>query len=243
MKPARPPTGWRRGSRKVPRIILILVLVLVGTVAAAETYYRHRIADCIATQVEQDLGSKVSVSLGPKPLLFTAIDHHVQYVDLNSDDATFGPAVDMKVHARLNDISLIDNGRGGADIGSSSAEATWSNEGIAQTMKGLISGVRSDSSTGVLDFEVFGGIADLQVKPQIVGDHIEVITQSAQLFGLGLPTDLVDGIVDLMTESLQNDPLNLKPTEVRVTDNSIEIRMVGGPTKLELQQNTEAYTC
>ncbi|GAB2730858.1 LmeA family phospholipid-binding protein [Nocardia thraciensis] len=238
------------GTRNLRRIILIvglvLVLAVVGTVAAAETYYRHRTANCIATQVERDLGSKVSVSFGPKPLLLTAIDHRVQYVDVDSDDAKFGPAVDMKVHARLDDITLVDNGRGGAEIGNSTAEATWSNDGIAQTLKGLVSGVQSDPAAGVLDVKVLGGIADLQVKPQIIGDRIEVTTQSAQLFGFGLPTDLVDGIVDLMTESLQSYPMGLKPTEVKVTDNGIAVSLAGGPTKLEPApdaQSTESKSC
>ncbi|WP_229740306.1 LmeA family phospholipid-binding protein [Nocardia rhizosphaerihabitans] len=209
----------------------------------AETYYRHRTTNCIAAQVEQELGSKVSVSFGPKPLLLTAIDHRIQYIDIDSDDAEFGPAVDMKVHARLNDITLIDNGRSGVDIGSSSAEAAWSNEGIAQTLQTLVSGVRSDPRTGVLGIEVLGGLAELRVQPRIVGEQIEVNTQSAQLFGFGLPTDLVDGIVDLMTKSLQSNPLGLKPTGVKVTDNGIAVTLVGGPTKLEIQHNTEAYNC
>ncbi|MBF6172928.1 LmeA family phospholipid-binding protein [Nocardia blacklockiae] len=242
-----PPAGGRTGTRNLRRIILIVglvvVLALVGTAAGAETYYRHRIERCLATQVERDLGSKVSVGFGPKPLLLTAIDHRIQYVNIDSDDAKFGPAVDMKVHVRLNDITLVDNGRGGADVGSSSADATWSNEGIAQTLSGLVSDVQSDPVSGTLNVKVLGGIAGLQVKPQIVGDRIEVTTQSAQLFGLGLPTDLVDGIVDLMTESLQSYPLDMQPTAVRVTDNGIAVSLTGGTSKLQPAQNNENVSC
>ncbi|GAB2679164.1 LmeA family phospholipid-binding protein [Nocardia goodfellowii] len=193
--------------------------------------------------LERDLGSKVSVSFGPKPLLLTAIDHQVQYVSLDSDDVGFGSAMDLKVHARLNDITLIDDGRGGADVGSSSVEATWSNDGIAQTLKGLVSEVRTDSRTGVLELQVLGGIADLQVTPHIVGGRVEANTRSAQLFGIGLPTDLADSIVELLTKILQSYPMDLKPTEVRITDSGITVRPSGGATRLQPDQNGETISC
>ncbi|WP_024801935.1 DUF2993 domain-containing protein [Nocardia sp. BMG51109] len=242
--PGPPPSG-PSGTRNVRRIILIVglvvALVAVGCVAAVETYYRNKTENCIATQVEQTLGSKVSVGLGPKPLLLTAIDHRIQYVNVDSDDAKFGPATDMKVHVRLDDIRMNDDG--GADVGSSNARATWSNQGITDTLSGLVSGVQSNPGAGTLDVKVLGGLAGLQVRPQIVGDKIEVTTQSAQLFGLGLPTDLVDGIVQTMTESLQSYPLDMRPTEVKVTDNGIEVALTGGATKLEPAQNGQAATC
>ncbi|MBB5914370.1 hypothetical protein BJY24_003237 [Nocardia transvalensis] len=242
-----PPDGGPRGTRNLRRIILIvglvLVLIVVGTAVAAETYYRHRTERCLATQVEKDLGSKVSVSFGPKPLLLTAIDHKIQYVNVDSDDAKFGPAVDMKVHARLNDITMIDNGRGGGEIGSSSAEAAWSNAGIQQTLSGLVSGVQSDPAAGVLDVKVLGGIADLIVKPQIVGDRVEVTTQSANLLGFGLPTDLVDSIVQMMTESLQSYPLDMKPTEVKVTSDGISVSLAGGASKMQPAADGQSVSC
>ncbi|NKY89013.1 LmeA family phospholipid-binding protein [Nocardia veterana] len=230
--PAGPPK--RRNGRRIALIVgLVVLLALVGTAAGAETYVRHKNQQCIASQVEKELGSKVDVGFGPKPLLLTAVDHEVQYVTVDSDDTKFGPAVDMKVHAKLNDIELIDGGRGGAKIGSSSADATWSNEGIAQTLQGLVSGVESDPASSTLDVKVLGGLADLRLQPHIVDGRIEVSTQSAQLLGLGLPTDLVDGIVQMMTESLQNYPMGLQPTDVKVTDNGIAVALRGGPTTLQ----------
>ncbi|MGV9679559.1 LmeA family phospholipid-binding protein [Nocardia sp. NPDC003482] len=229
-----PPEGRPRNVRRIVLILgLVVVLALVGTAAAAETYFRRQSSNCISAQVEKELGSKVDIHFGPKPLLLTAVDHQVQYVELTSDDASFGPAQDMRVRARLNDINLIDNGRGGATVDNSSADATWSNEGMAKTLSGLVSGVQSDPSTGTLDVKVLGGLADLRLLPRVVGDQIQVTTQSAQLLGLGLPTDLVDGIVQTMTESLQSYPLDLKPTDVKVTDTGIEVKLTGGATKLE----------
>ncbi len=233
--PAPAPAGGptRRNGRRIALIAgLVVVLALVGTAAGAETYVRHKNKQCIAAQMQKELGTKVDVGFGPKPLLLTAVDHEVQYVTVDSADAKFGPAVDMKVHARVNDIKLTDGGRS-ATIASSSADATWSNEGIAQTLSGLVSGVESDPAGGTLDVKVLGGLADLRVQPHIVNNKIEVSTQSASLLGLGLPTDLVDNIVQSMTESLQTYPMGLQPTDVKITDNGLAVALRGGPTTLQ----------
>lgn len=233
--PAPAPAGApkRRNRRRIALIVaLVVVLAVVATAAGAEAYIRHRSGQCIASQVEQELGSKVDVDFGPKPLLLTALDHEVGSVSVDSDDAKFGPAVDMQVHAQLNDITLLDGGQGGANVGSSSAEATWSTEGMTQTMTGLVSGVQSDPASGTLQVQVLGGMAGLRVQPHIVNNKIEVSTESAQLFGLGLPTDLVDGVVQMMTESLQNYPMGLQPTDVQVTDDGIKVSLRGGATTL-----------
>ncbi|WP_231387238.1 DUF2993 domain-containing protein [Nocardia sp. BMG111209] len=215
---------------------LVVVLVAIAALVGAETYYRKHYADCIATQAEHDLGSKVSVHFGAKPLLLTAIDHKVGSVTVDSDDAKFGPAVGMKVHAKINDVRMA--GRG-ADVGSSSADVTWSDDGIQQTLKGMVSDVKSDASAGTLTVKVLGGLADLQLKPQIVGNQIQVTTASASLLGIGLPTDLVSGIVDVMTQSLQTYPLDMHPTAVHVTDNGLSVQLTGGASQLQANENTD----
>ncbi|MCX4098814.1 DUF2993 domain-containing protein [Nocardia sp. alder85J] len=214
---------------------LVVALAVVATLIGAETYYRKHYADCIAAQTEHDLGSKVSVHFGAKPLLLTAIDHKVGSVTMDSDDAKFGPAVGMKVHATINDVAVVD---GGANVGHSSADVTWTDDGIQQTLNGMVSDVKSSASDGMLTVKVLGGLADLQLKPQIVGNQIQVTTASASLLGIGLPTDLVSGIVDLMTQSLQTYPLDMHPTSVQVTDNGLAVRLAGGATKLAANQNT-----
>jgi hypothetical protein len=233
-------TGTRGGGGTLRRNLLIaglvVVLVAVAALVGAETYYRKHYADCIAAQTEHDLGSKVSVHFGLKPLLLTAIDHRVGSVTVDSDDAKFGPAVGMKVHAKINDVHLA--GRG-ADVGSSSADIAWSDDGIQQTLKGMVSDVKSNASDGTLTVKVLGGLADLQLKPQIVGNQIQVSTASASLLGIGLPTDLVSGIVDVMTQSLQTYPLDMHPTSVQVTDNGLAVHLTGGASRLEANENTD----
>ncbi|MFF3571743.1 LmeA family phospholipid-binding protein [Nocardia jiangxiensis] len=236
-----PATAAPRRGRNVRRIVLIvgivIVLAVVGTAVGFETYARKHFSQCIATQLEKSLGSKVSVSFGAKPLLLTYLDHKVGSVTVNSDDAQFGPAVGMKVRATLNNIAMNGND---ATVASSSAEANWSDDGIAQTLQGLVSGVTSNPSSGTLDVKVLGGLADLELTPRIVNDKIQVDTNKATLLGvIGIPNDLVDNIVQSMTKSLQSYPLDMHPSQLTVTDSGIDVKLAGGPSTMQADPNTQ----
>ncbi|WP_245717647.1 DUF2993 domain-containing protein [Nocardia jejuensis] len=235
------PSGRKPKRRTLLIIGLVLALIVVGGLAGGEAYARQKIDKCISSQFEQQMGSKIDVSFGWKPLLITMIDGKVGSATVDSDDTKFGPAVGMKVHAVFNDIEVKDGGKQGGTIGSSTAEVDWSNEGIKQTLSGLITGATSDPSKGTLSFAVLGGLAELQVQPKVIGDKVQVETVSASLLGFGLPTDLVSGIVELMTESLQTYPLGLKPTKVQVTGDGLHVSLAGGQTQLEAAegQNTD----
>ncbi|MEC3919633.1 LmeA family phospholipid-binding protein [Nocardia sp. CDC160] len=226
--------GMRRNRKKTLLIVgLVVALLVAGGLAGGEAYARHKYESCISSQFEAQMGSKIDVSFGWKPLLLTMFDKKVSSVTVDSDDTKFGPAQDMVVHATFNDVELKDNGQQGATVGSSTAEVTWSNAGITKTLGGLVSGATSDPNSGTLSFAVLGGLAQLQVKPKIVGDKIQVDTLQASLMGFGLPTDLVSGIVDLMTQSLQSYPMGLKPTKVEVTNDGLHVSLRGGHADLQ----------
>nr|WP_308212902.1 DUF2993 domain-containing protein [Nocardia otitidiscaviarum] len=228
-------SSWMRG-RTLLVVALVVSLLAIAALAGGEAYARRTVENCITSQFEQEMGSRIDVSFGAKPMLITMFDGKVSSVTVNSDDTKFGPAVGMVVHAKFNDIEVVDNGRGGGTIGSSSADVTWSNDGIAKTLGGLVSGVQSNPTKDTLTFAVLGGLAGLEVKPQVVGGRVEVTTEAASLLGFGLPTDLVEGIVDLMAESLQSYPMGLQPTEVQVTDSGLRVLLAGGKTELPAAQ-------
>lgn len=237
------PSGMRRKRRTLLIVAIVAVLLVVGGLAGGEAYARHKVENCISSQFEQQMGSKIDVSFGWKPLLLTMFDGKVSSVTVNSDDTKFGPAQGMVVHATFDDVDVKDNGNQGATIGSSTADVTWSNDGIVKTLGGLVSSGTSDPNSGTLSFGVLGGIAQLQVKPKIVGDKIEVDTESASLLGFGLPTDLVSGIVDLMTQSLQSYPMGLVPTGVQVTSDGLHVTLKGGQTTLQPVNGQTPASC
>ncbi len=229
-------------NRRALVIALVVVVILLATVlVGGEAYARHQVSRCISSQFEKDLGSKIDVSFGAKPMLITWIDGKVDQVKVDSADSKFGPAVGMVVHARFNDLDVSN---GGGTIGNSSADVTWGNDGIRQTLGRLVSGVSSSSSSGMLTLDVLGGLAQLQVKPEVKDGAVQVETMSAELLGMGIPKDLVAGIVDVFTQSLQSYPLGMKATEVKVTDNGIAVKLAGGRTELPAENtNNGSISC
>ena len=212
--------------RKAPMIAVLVVLVLVAALLGGELYVRQQIKSCLAGQLENELGSEVEVGLGWKPI------KQVSSVTLDSNDARFGPAVDMTVSAEVEDVDLEQSAESGGTIGSSNADIAWSTEGIAATLQsqgigGLVSDVTSDASTGTLSFAI-GGLAQLTVEPTVAGDRVDVRTVDASILGLGIPTDLVDSIVGILSDSLQQYPLDMTPTSLTVTDTGIELQLEGG---------------
>lgn len=220
-------------SRRTIVIVVVTALVLVAAaLIGGEAYARHRIASCISSQFEKEMGSKINVGFGAKPLLITWIDGKVSRMDVDSEGAGFGPAVDMQVHARFHDIEMPEGSSSGSTIGSSEADVSWSNTGIASTLQGLVSEVVSDPTTGQLTMKVLGGFGELRVIPEIQDGKVRMQVADAQFLGFGVPDDLAEGVVDLMTQSLQTYPLGLEPTDLRVTDNGIEVDLHGGRTEL-----------
>ncbi|TQF68555.1 DUF2993 domain-containing protein [Rhodococcus spelaei] len=226
------PTTTRPKRNLVLTIALVVIVALVALLIGAELYVRHNVKQCMSSQFQSELGSQVDVGLSAKPVLLQAIDKKVPYITITSDDSTFGPAKDMHVKARVNDVDLTATDNSSGSIGSSTADINWSTDGIlatiqAQPFGNLVSGVTSDPTTGTLKFQVLG-LAELTVKPQVNAGTVNVETVGAQVLGLGLPTDLVSGVVDVLTSSLQTYPLGMTAQSMTVTDSGIQMSLAGG---------------
>ncbi|WP_054815930.1 LmeA family phospholipid-binding protein [Nocardia arizonensis] len=237
----KPPVTARVSRRTLVIALAVVATLLAGALIGGEAYARNRMADCISKQFEQEMGSTIDVGFGAKPLLVTWIDGKLSSVTVQSEGDKFGPAVGMVVHAEFNDLMMNDDG--GGTVGSSSADVTWSNDGIRETLGGLVTGVKSTASSGMLTLDVLGGLAQLQVQPMVRNGAVTVETKSAQLLGMGLPTDLVQGIVDIFSQSLQSYPMGLKPTEIKVTDSGIDVKLAGGYTELPAAEPDKQLSC
>ena len=234
----------RPKRRRLKVIVGVVVLLLVATLVAAEMYVRNNVEDCLSAQFSQDIGSQVDVGLSAKPVLWQAIDNQVPYVEIESADSTFGDAKDMTVRARANDIDISDEDA--ITLGSSTADITWSTSGIlatvqAQTFGGLVTKVTSSAADGTLTFTIGPeGLAHVVVRPVIDAGLVNVETVNAEVFGFGLPTDLVDGIVKVVGDSLQNYPLGMSPQTISVTDTGIEMSLSGGAFQLPPSSQAQA---
>ncbi|MFI6315656.1 DUF2993 domain-containing protein [Nocardia fusca] len=220
------------GRRTVVIAVLTVIVLVVAALIGGEAYARHRIASCISSQFEKEMGSQIDVGFGAKPLLLTWLDGKVSRLDVDSKGDEFGPAADMQVHAQFHDIEMAEGSNSGSSVGSSNADVSWSNSGISQTLQGLVSDVQSDPDTGQLTMKVLGGFGAMQLTPRIQDGKVDIDVAQAQFLGIGVPDDLAQGVVDLMTESLQTYPMGLQPTELRVTADGIQVDLQGGPTEL-----------
>jgi len=236
----RPPRRAGRTRRIVLIVGLVIVLVVAGGAAGLEAWARGHYSNCIASQLDKSLGTKVSVHFGLKPLVFTYFDHNVGSVTVDANDAQFGPATGVKVHATLDDIALKNANT--TTVGGFKADAIWGDDSIAQSLGGLVSGVQSNPAAGTLDIKALGGLGELQLRPHIVGNQIQVDTVNADVLGFGIPTDLVDGIVKTISAGLQNYPLNVSPTALKVTDTGIDVTLSGSNITLQNDPNATINT-
>ncbi|MFQ6398419.1 DUF2993 domain-containing protein [Nocardia sp. KC 131] len=239
----KPPATVNSSRRTLVIALVVVATLLIGALVGGEVFARHKVSHCISTQFEKEMGSKIDVGFGWKPMLVTWVDGKVSEVTVDSDDSKFGPAVGMVVHARFNGVDVKNGGQGGGTIDSSSADVTWNNDGIEKTLGALVSGVKSSASSGMLTLDVLGGLAQLQVQPKVTDGVVQIDTKSAQLLGMGLPTDLVQGIVDVFSQSLQSYPLGMKATDIKVTDDGIEVKLAGGHTELTADPKAENVRC
>lgn len=235
-------TAPRRRSR-VPLIAISVVVVLIVALVGGELYARNRVENCLTTQFESELGSQIDVGLGLQPVLFSLATKKFSSVDISSDDTKFGPAQDMQVQATIDDVDLTGSDTSSGQIGSSSADVTWSTEGILATLQaqgvgGIVSGVTSDPGAGTLNFGIVGGLAQLTVKPVVQGDAIVVETVDASILGIGIPTDLADSVVKILTDSLQAYPLGMTPDALEVTDTGIHMTLSGGQYTIPVAQDS-----
>ncbi|MEE2032053.1 LmeA family phospholipid-binding protein [Rhodococcus chondri] len=215
-------------------IAVLLVAALVAVLVGAEVYARNRATTCLAQSFESELGTGVDVDLSWKPVLLQLLDKQVPSVVLDSDDTAFGPAQQMQVHASVHDVDLRDSAEGAGTIGSSSAEVEWPTSGILATVQNqpvgsLVTDVTADEAAGTLKFTVGGnGLAEFTARPVVTDGLITVETTDATILGIGLPTALVDGVVQILTAGLQQYPLGMQATSVDVTDSSVQLTLEGG---------------
>lgn len=224
----------KRLTRKWVLIISALVVVaLAAALCAGEVYARHTAKDCLAGQFEKALGSKVTVGLSKRPMLIQLLTKDVPYVTIDSDDTKFGPAIGMKVHAQASDINIERDAKRAGSVGSSTADVTWDTDGITKTLQGqyggLVQSVKTNPGDGTLEFALGpGGFAKLVVRPRVENEKVVASTSQATVLGFGFPTTLPDGIVALISSSLQTYPLGMTARSLQITDSGIGVKLAGG---------------
>ena len=205
-------------------IILIAVIVLafvVGGLAGAELYARHR-ADSILVAVAECVvedGSTISFGVNP-PFLWQHITGRYTNISVETAGDNVQDAKGMTADVTLEDVRLQDSETAKGTIGSLNATLTWTSAGIKDTVianlpvvGSLVTGVRTDPAAGTLVLEA--GTNSVTTKPVVTDGDLGL-----QVVGVDgpLPQDSIQTALNELTTKLNdNYPLGIHADSVEVT--------------------------
>lgn len=231
-----PKRKWRTAALITAAVVLLGVIAGVGT----ELYIRHKVTSCLETSFTNLTGTSTSVSI-PRGLMLAAwFRGDVAWVQVDTNDSANSTA--MRLHARANEVSRdgrsVQSLNGTAfvpysrvqelaDEGASNGEAT-----IEKITGNAAEGTVSVDSTYRV---VFVSVpATVVMKPTATGGKVDFAVQKANTFGIGLPNDFAQNIVDQVTDSMFG-PLfqQIQVDSLKVTDQGIDFAFSGRDVNLQ----------
>jgi hypothetical protein len=215
----------RRNRQSIVLVVVIVVAVLVGGLAAAELYARHRagsilvdVAECVVED-----GATVSFGMNP-PFLWQHITGDYTNISVATDGRRVQSANGMTAEVALADVRLHDSADSTGTIGSLNATLSWKSAGIKDTVAenlpgvgNLVTGVRTDPAAGTVILDA--GSDSVTAKPVVTdGDlNLEVLDVTGPL-----PKDDVQTALNELTKKLNdNYPLGIHADSVEVTDTGV----------------------
>lgn len=231
------PRRGRFGRLVRDPLSIVLVFVIVLALAAAglvggEIYARQRGASLVEATMKCVLQDDVSVSFGAlPPFLYQWATDDYSHVSITSAGNQIRDMKGMKVQIEIDGARPSSDPNSQGSLSSLDVTATWSTDGIKQTVQnaipllgGLVSGVTTNAADGTVNIE--GPIGSIVTKPQVNND--ELTLQVQQLTGLGftLPREAVQPALDAVGSQLtKNSPLALKVDGVQVTDTGVVTKL------------------
>ncbi|QIV80358.1 LmeA family phospholipid-binding protein [Mycolicibacterium frederiksbergense] len=224
MQPPPPPAA--RNKQSIVLIAVIVVAVLVGGLAAAELYARHRagtvlsgITDCLVEDT-----ADVSYSVTP-PFLWQYLTDHYSDISVITTGDRVQEAKGMTADVTLSDIDLQPTADAKGTIGSVTATLDWTADGIKQTVAenlpvvgDLVTDVRTDAAAGTLIMDATGGTT-ITARPEVNAGNLELnVVDVTGPFG----RDAVQTALGELTTTLNdNYPLGIKADSVAVTSTGV----------------------
>jgi hypothetical protein len=216
------PRRFRNWQIIVPVAVIVVALV-VGGLAGAELYARHRAGAILVAIAECVVDDKASVSFGVNPpFLWQHITGHYTNISVHTEGDQVQEAKGMTADVTLEDIRLQGTAESKGTIGSLNATLAWSSAGIKDTVTAnlpgvgsLVTGVTTDAAAGTLTLEAAG---DNRVTAQPVVTDGDLRLNVLDVAG-PLSRDTVQSALDGLTQKLNdNYPLGIHADSVEVTD-------------------------
>ena len=223
------PEGKKRRSWRNPQslllIAIIVVALVVGGLAGAELYARHRADTILVAVAECVVKDRATISFGVNPpFLWQHITGHYTNISVSTAGNQVQEAKGMTADVTLKDVRLQDSADSKGTIGSLNATLSWKSAGIKDTVAAnlpvvgsLITGVSTDPAAGTV--VMAAGSGSVTAKP-VVSDG-DLGLQVVDVNG-PLPKDTVQTALDNLTKKLNdNYPLGIHADSVEVTDTGV----------------------
>ncbi|MBB3037503.1 DUF2993 domain-containing protein [Hoyosella altamirensis] len=239
-----PPKRKRRGSRIALIVVVVLVVGIAAVGVGSELYLRNRVSDCMAQSMSQSIGSDVEVTMSRKPMLMQMVDGKTPWVEVSTTGNRLGDADGMHMDLRLNGVQTFNDGEIATTVESSAADIRWTSQGILATLQqqgilAVVTAVEPRPADQTLEVQVVGALLSVTVAPTIQNEAISLEVTDANLLGINIPRELPQAIIQTIGEGLADFPLGMKPTDMTVTGDGIEVRLEGDRAELERAEDEE----
>jgi hypothetical protein len=207
-------------------IVVIAVAVVVGGLAGAELYARHRASTLLVAVAECVVEDSATVSFGVNPpFLWQHITGHYTNIAVQTGGKQVQAAEGMTADVTLKDVRLHGTADSKGTIGALTATLTWTSEGIKDTVAAnlpgvgsLVTGVSTDAAAGTITLEAAG---DNRVTAQPVVTDGDLALQVLDVTGPFSKETVQDALNGLTTKLNENYPLGIHADSVAVTPTGV----------------------
>lgn len=221
--PKRP---WLRSWQAAALIAVIVVALVIGGLAGAELYARHRAGTLLVAVAECVVEDDATVSFGVNPpFLWQHISGHYTNISVQTAGRQVQAAEGMTADVTLKDIRLQDTADSKGTIGSLAATLSWTSAGIKDTVAenlpgigNLVTGVSTDAAAGTITLDAAG---DNRVTARPVVTDGDLTLEVLDVTGPFSKETVQDALNGLTTKLNENYPLGIHADSVAVTDTGV----------------------
>ncbi len=218
--------SWFGSWQSIVLIAVIVVSLMVGGLAAAELYARHRAGSLLVAVAECVVQDSASVSFGVNPpFLWQHVTGHYTNISVQTGGKKVQAATGMTADVTVADVRLQGTADSKGSIGSLDATLSWTSAGIKETVAenlpgvgSLVTDVSTDPAAGTLTLDAAGGTS-ITAQPVVTNGDLGL--QVLDVSGPFSKETVQTALDELTTKLNDNYPLGIHADSVAVTDSGV----------------------
>lgn len=226
----------RRGGGVLVAVIVLLVLVGAALVGG-EFLARNQLEGRIAESASSELQFPTEAHVGGSALL-ALMTKTADSVRLTADGTATAPNADITPAMDIlgEDVRLDDTAATAATL---SGTITLSADDMVAATNDAANGsgtfldqftqvesITPNPATNTLSVSI-GGLANVELEPQVNNGQLEMTPQGAEVFGIQIPDNVLGGTISLVNETVERLPDGVEITAARVVDGGLELDISG----------------